>query len=117
MYDLRSAILRSLRYHAPNEELRESFILRGNTMYCNKPDLLKRCNSTSSISDQGQTTTIGSYIRKAPSSSTGRRKVSGYKRKPKQQSLEERLVAAEPSKPFVEQAIMNGVKIALKYRR
>ena len=117
MVDPRSIMLRSLRYHAPTEELRESFYVRGNTLFCSKPELLnKYCNTNT---DQEQEVNVNSYVRKArqyhKNGGTGRKRIRGHKRKPTQQSLEERLFQAEPPDPFLPKAISYGIKNLYKY--
>ena len=115
----RSIMLRSLRYHAPTDELRESFYLRGNTIFCSKPSLLKKyCNTNI---NQEQEVHVNSYIRKAKqyhkNGGTGRKKIRGHTRQPVKQSLEERVSQAESPNPFFETAISYGVKNIYRYIR
>ena len=117
MFDPRNIILRSLRYHAPNDEIRESFIIKNNTIYCTKPHLLEKYNGGIANTGQESEQAVGNYIRKSPKNSTGRRKVKGYKRQPKQMNLEERLFAAEPPEPFVQKALLAGCRNHTKYGR
>ena len=117
MFDPRNIILRSLRYHSPNDEIRESFIIKNNTIYCTKPHLLEKYNGGIANTGQESEQAVGNYIRKSPKNSTGRRKVKGYKRQPKQMNLEDRLLAAEPPEPFVQKALMAGFKNLTKYMR
>jgi len=116
MFDPRNTMLRSLRYHAPTEELRESFYVRGNTIFCSKPALLnKYCNTNT---DQEQGVNVNSYIRKASrNQGTGKKRIQGHKRQPAQLSLEERLLQAEPSASFLPKAISYGIKNIYRYVR
>ena len=102
MVDMRQIVLRSLRYHSPTDEIRESFTIQGNNVICTKPHLLKTYTETPP--SQNSTTHINSYIRKA-ASGTGRQRIKGHKRMPKQQSLEEQLLAVNPPENFVSRAI------------
>ena len=114
MNDPRNIMLRSLRYHAPTEELRESFYVRGDTIYCSKPSLLNKYSNINT--DQEQGVNINSYIRKASKNvGTGKRRVQGHKRQPVKQSLEERLLKAEPPRPFLNTALSYGIKNIYKY--
>ena len=117
MFDPRNIMLRSLRYHAPTEELRESFYVRGNTIFCSKPSLLKKYGDTNT--NQEQEVNVNSYIRKVKqyhkNGGTGKKRIRGHKRQPAQQSLEERLSQAEPPNSFLSTAISYGVKNIYKY--
>ena len=105
MFDARQVVLRSLRYHSPTDEIRESFTIQGNDVICTRPHLLDTYRNTSP--SQNSTTHIDSYIRKS-ASGTGRQRVKGHKRVPKQLSLEEQLLAVDPPENFMTKA-MRGV--------
>ena len=68
---------------------------------------------------QEQEVNVNSYVRKArqyhKNGGTGRKRIRGHKRKPTQQSLEERLFQAEPPDPFLPKAISYGIKNLYKY--
>ena len=117
MFDPRNIMLRSLRYHAPTEELRESFYLRGNTIFCSKPSLLKKYSNTNT--NQEQEVNVNSYIRKAKqyhkNGGTGKKRIRGHKRQPAQQSLEERLAQAESPNSFLYDAVSYGLKNIYRY--
>ena len=117
MFDPQHIMLRSLRYHAPTEELRNAFYVKGNTVFCSKPSLLTKYNNTDTNKEQNNIN-VNSYIRKAnKKQGTGLKRIRGYKRQSTQQSLEERLFQAESPKPFLPTAISYGVKNIYKYLR
>ena len=115
MFDPQNIMLRSLRYYSPTEELRESFYVSGNTIFCSKPALLNKYYNTNT--DQEQGVNVNSYVRKASKNQgTGKKRIRGHKRQPAQPSLEERLLQAEPN-PFLQKAISYGVKNIYRYIR
>lgn len=100
--DMRQLVLRSLRYHSPTAEIRDSFTLSGNTIICTKPHLLNSSGNTSCA--EPSSININSYVRKAATGG-GRQRVKKHKRSSTQGLVTDQATADKPSGDFILKAL------------